>query len=364
MFVSFFRNQLHAVEHGCRQRSWSRHEKAAATAQTVATARSSERRNGPCRVNSPRSPTGQKKAMAGRGVRDAVHGEVPEALLPQEPGTQHFTLDDDDSVPELGGSRPDPLCEVRPQERVQQHPVDQIVDTAPALPILDVPVPLMGEQLVDVLRFFDTLCPVAEQVIAVPKISLEDVPMRAVLRDPQLVEQLVEVPTIVSYSWLQLGMAQNVDTPVPRRGERISGLQGFLPGQSSTALHSSEERISERIVEQNVAFPAGGGLQDFLPGLSSSASSSSPAGVHGSADGPGEGFFALFPPFFFKKKRDVGLALGVGTAPESSPSTPAAHVDTWVDGDEVWIRIDSVHGQFWKRLLSDHVQWQPPWERQ
>ena len=32
----------------------------------------------------------------------------------------------------------------RPQERVQQHPVDQIVDAAPALPILDVPVPLMG----------------------------------------------------------------------------------------------------------------------------------------------------------------------------------------------------------------------------
>ena len=42
------------------------------------------------------------------------------------------------------GSRPDFLAGVRPQERVQQHPVDQIVDTAPALPILDVPVPLMG----------------------------------------------------------------------------------------------------------------------------------------------------------------------------------------------------------------------------
>ena len=46
---------------------------------------------------------GQKTARAGGGVRDAVHGEVREALLPQEPGTQHFTLDDDDSVPELGG---------------------------------------------------------------------------------------------------------------------------------------------------------------------------------------------------------------------------------------------------------------------
>ena len=82
------------------------------------------------------------------------------------------------------GSRPDRLAGVRPQERVQQHPVDQIVDTAPALPILDVPVPLMGEQLVDVLRFFDTLCPVAEQVIDV----------RRLCREPQLVEQLVDEP--------------------------------------------------------------------------------------------------------------------------------------------------------------------------
>ena len=46
---------------------------------------------------------GQKTARAGRGVRDAVHGEVPEALLPHEPGTQHFTLDDDDSVPGARG---------------------------------------------------------------------------------------------------------------------------------------------------------------------------------------------------------------------------------------------------------------------
>ena len=74
------------------------------------------------------------------------------------------------------------------------------LDTAPALPILDVPVPLMEEQLVDVLRFFDMLCPVAEHAIDVPKISLEDIPARRLCREPQLVEQLVEVPTFASYS--------------------------------------------------------------------------------------------------------------------------------------------------------------------
>ena len=56
-------------------------------------------------------------------------------------------------------------------------------------------------------------------------------------------------------SWLQLRMEQNVDIPVPGRGGRISGLQGFLPRQCSTALQGPLERISERIVEQKRCFP-------------------------------------------------------------------------------------------------------------
>ena len=145
------------------------------------------------------------------------------------------------------GVRPEVLTAPRPQERVQRHTVEHIVDfdcCAPMVQILDTPVPQTVEQLPDVLRFFDRLTTVPEQVIEVPKILPEDVPMRAVLRDPQLAEQLVEVPTIVSYSWLQLRMEQTVDIPVPGRGGRISGLQGFPPGQSSTALPSTHERIS------------------------------------------------------------------------------------------------------------------------
>ena len=96
--------------------------------------------------------------------------------------------------------------------------------------------------------------------------------------------------TIVSYSWLQLGVEQNVDIPVLGRGGRTAGLQGFPPGQSSTAPFSREERISERIVEQIVDFPVSrGGLQDFRPGQSPAASSSVSPGH------AGEGFFfALF----------------------------------------------------------------------
>ena len=88
-------------------------------------------------------------------------------------------------------------------------------------------------------------------------------------------------------------MEQNVDIPVPGRGGRIYGFQGFLPGQSSTALHGSFQRISERIVEQNVDFPVGGGLQDFLSGQSSSSSSHVPARVSEALDEPVNGFFAL-----------------------------------------------------------------------
>ena len=64
----------------------------------------------------------------------------------------------------------------------------------PSVPILDVPVPQMVDQLVVVLQGLDMCVPV-EQGIEVPKITLEDgIPQRAVLRAPLPVEQLVEVP--------------------------------------------------------------------------------------------------------------------------------------------------------------------------
>ena len=101
------------------------------------------------------------------------------------------------------------------------------------------------------------------------------------------------MPTIVSWSLLQLITKQNVDIPVPGRGGEFLVFKGFFP--DTTALLGSLERTLERIVEQNVDFPVGASHQDFRPGQSSSASSSSPAGVHGSADGPGERVFRTFP---------------------------------------------------------------------
>ena len=181
----------------------------------------------------------------------ALHGQVPGAPLPQ-------------------GGQPAPLSEVAGwQSRVSRHTVDQIVDAVSGLPTLDGPVPLVVEQLVDVLQLFDALILVAEQVIDVPKIFIERIPPRTSVRGPLLAEQLVEVPTIVSFSSLQRIMEQTVDIPVPQGGGRHADLQGFLRGQSSTG------------VEQIVDTPCGG---LHRPGQSSS-----------SADGLGEVVFRTFP---------------------------------------------------------------------
>ena len=201
------------------------------------------------------------------------------------------------------GSRPPCLGEPRgPQERDLPRTVEQIVVHAPMVQILDAPVTQMVEQLPDVMRFFDFLLPVPEQVIEVPKILLDDVPMRTVVRDTQLVEQLVEVPTIVSFSSLQQRTVEQIlDIPVPGRGDGGGrrGLHSLLPGQDTTA-HSAQivdipvprgqdflprqgstaffaahqpavEFVAPAPVASCRAAGPGGGLQNFVPGQSSTA---------------------------------------------------------------------------------------------
>ena len=144
-------------------------------------------------------------------------------------------------------------------------------------------------------RFFAMLLPaVVEHVIVVPKFFQDVTPQR--LRPPepqQLVEQLVEVPTTVSYSSLLRTVEQLVDLPVPGGGGPSSGPHGFLPRQRSTAS-PSRTRISKRIVEQIVDPVSRGSLPVSLPGQSSS-SSHSPAGDEERADEPGKGVFRTFP---------------------------------------------------------------------
>ena len=118
--------------------------------------------------------------------------------------------------------------------------------------------------------------------MTVPKILPYDVPM------PTSGSADDNIPS------LQRIAEQNVAILVPGGGGgRLAALQGFLPGQSSPAPQFSEERISERIVEQIVDIP-GGGLQGFRP-------------VQGF-------FFALFPPN--KVRRSPGTR--VQEKPETS----------------------------------------------
>ena len=112
------------------------------------------------------------------------------------------------------------MLEVLPQERVQRRIVEQIVDPVPVVPMLFMVAPQMVEQLVDMLSPLDFR--VAEQVIDVPKIVCPPRVARAVLRAPQLAEELMEVPTPITYSSLMLRLVQarREGIPVPQLAEQ------------------------------------------------------------------------------------------------------------------------------------------------
>ena len=87
------------------------------------------------------------RRLPGRGPRTTLCGVAGD--------TEFFLLYEE----ELGRTRPDRLFEVRPQERDQRRTVVQIVDSPQVVPSLDVPVPQMENQLVEVCRQLDTHIP-------------------------------------------------------------------------------------------------------------------------------------------------------------------------------------------------------------
>ena len=197
-------------------------------------------------------------------------------------GTAHDALRSQKPVTSDGGMRPAPL-----------------VDVSPYVQILDAPVPQVEDHALEFFRRLDL--PVAEQVIDVPKISSSSCPSRASLNEPQqVVEQLVEVPTLLSVAVLQQRTAEQLASiPVPRgRG------QGFLPEQSSTAISSSGKRISERTVSGSLTFLLVVAWDTGLPHLLVLQMRIL------------LGFFALFPR---GNKCDTTSALEVGTASTLEP---------------------------------------------
>ena len=293
---------------------------------------------------------GQKKARAG----EEGHEEHDASRRQKPPPPKAFfqLFDEEDAV---WGVRPACLAEPRgPQERVQLRTVEHIADVVPMVQILDAPVPLVGDQLVEAFQHLDLHVP--KQVIEVPKISSSSRCSRR-RRVPvvQTVEQLVEVPEFDAFvvqfqeqivharGSLQgflpgqdylLVWEQIVDIPVPQDRGGLGGLggfHGFSPGQGSAAYCGAEfvdipvpgcgggggprgslqgfrsGQNSTADVEQNVDFPARGGLHGFLPGQGSSSSSR----LH---DGADDGIQGVFRTFHREEKKCGGRsALGVGT---------------------------------------------------
>ena len=194
-----------------RLRPWWRHEQ-----QTVAAVLATVTHHSHSKVGTANdAPRSQKKVTSTR-------------VGPAE----YYEVSSDDGRP-TGEERPEALLEPWPLGKMERH--DGIAYEL--VQALDALVLQMVEQLPDVHRFFASCPPVvAERVVDVPKIILENIPSRR-----------------------------------------------FCDG------------ISERNVEQIVDSRVGEGLQDFLPGQSSSSSSHDPARGFEALDEPGYGFFALFP---------------------------------------------------------------------
>ena len=194
----------------------------------------------------------------------------------------------------------------------------------------------------EVCRQLDT--PIPEQAIEVPKISSSRQSRRRRVRfAEQTAEQLVEVPTIISYSSLRGIVQQNVDVPVPHGRDRVGGgLLGLLPGQSLTAFGGA--RFPAATAEQIVDTPVPRDSRVLHPASSSS-------GLPGMAN---QGFFALFPE---RKSAHLGSHSGSELPPESSPSTPLAQPEGFfTDAAGVWMQFP---GGWWKLLGSDPEVWRP-----
>ena len=248
---------------------------------------------------------------------------------------------------------------------------------------------------IETFPVIDILIP--EQAIQVPKISSSSRRCRPRVPMVQLMaEQLVEVPTIVSFSSLHGLVEQNVDIPVSLgRGGRVGvkGPQGFSQGQDSTAFVGAD-RVD---IPVPLGREGGGSLQGSRPGQSSTAFDGAdhveipvPQG-RGGVGGPlpsfsgasalpsfssGELNQGVFSHFSQKKKsaksgRQVGSELVGGRqlvhagayAQGTLAAHPATPVSTWIDDNgDTWKMVHSARVGTYVNQVTHDSQWRPPWE--
>ena len=117
-----------------RMRSWFRHEQ-----QSIRMALATVLHHSCGRVHTT-APHGARTQPPGPGLRSARRTPPRRQEPPQPPSTQYCDLHDE-SVP---GTRPDRLADVRPQERVLRHTVEQMSDSRPVVPMLEGAVQQLG----------------------------------------------------------------------------------------------------------------------------------------------------------------------------------------------------------------------------
>ena len=162
-----------------------------------------------------------------------------------------------------------------------------------------------------------------EQVIAVPKISLERVSKLCPRRLPRrVVARLVEVPTLLCSSGFP---SRSLTFQFLRVGGWTGhgGLEGVSQGQGSTALCGADP--------VDIPVPRSGGLQGFFPRLGSTASSTSSHVRAGAADEPFQGVFRTFPD---EKKCGLGPHSGSELGADFFPWTPAAYAESMAGADD------------------------------
>ena len=158
---------------------------------------------------------------------------------PRVASTEYYRLDDDGDVL---AARPTPLVEVRPQPGVLRHTGRTSWISRPSCRSSMILCRRWGGggQVVEFMRKLDAPA-LDEQVIAVPKISLDRVSKRCPRPRTRRADRLVEVPAIISCSSLHCsGLPSRSLTfqflKVGVDGACLGGLQCVSQRQGSTAL--------------------------------------------------------------------------------------------------------------------------------
>ena len=219
-------------------------------------------------TNVPRTIHTNRQAVFAQTGQACTHCTQTEQIVDiPVPRTIEEIVEQISVVPQTTGKYGHVLRPV-PSERIQERLVD--VGFIKGLDRYNMPrpgdvmvsVPQIREAALEVDAPQECVQDVAEQVIEVPEISLQNGNLqRASLQAPQLVEQLVEVPTV------PFSVEQIIDNPVPGRGASgHGGLQDCLPEQSSTAFGGADHRFPSPVRGSR-----GGGPQGSRPEQSSTA---------------------------------------------------------------------------------------------